>query len=78
MLSLPSASRPLLSSSDVLGVCFTPSVMRARGYVGKVRVKVKPRGSLSAVKREELRSEVMESLGDEGRGQLRGADAGGE
>lgn len=52
--------------------------MRARGYVGKVRVKVKPRGSLSAVKREELRSEVMESLGDEGRGQLRGADAGGE
>lgn len=43
--------------------------MRARGvYSCKVRVKVNPRGSLSAVERDELRSEVMESLGDEGRG----------
>lgn len=29
---------------------------------------MKPTGSLSAVERDELRSEVMESLGDEGRG----------
>lgn len=46
--------------------------MRARGvYLCKVRVKVKPRGSLSAVEKDELRSEVMESLGDEGRGPVR-------
>lgn len=42
--------------------------MRGRGYVGKVRVKVKPRGSVSALERDELRSEVMKSLGDEGWG----------
>lgn len=32
---------------------------------------MKPRGSLSAVERDELRSEVMESLGDEGRGPVK-------
>lgn len=48
--------------------------MRAREYVGKVGVKVKPRGSLSA--EDELRSAV--SLGDEGGGQLRGAQAAGK
>lgn len=52
--------------------------MREKGCVDKVRVKVKPAGSLSVVLRDDLRSAVMEGLGDKGRSQLRGAGAGGE
>lgn len=50
--------------------------MRGKGYVGKVRVKVKPRGSLSALERDELRSEVMKSLGDEGWGPAKSGGGG--
>lgn len=60
VILLPSASlSPSVFPPDVLDVCITPSVVG--GYLDKVRVNVKPTGSLSAVERDELRSAVMET-----------------